>query len=288
MNCLIIPHIRIQNANALSSPYTVGFPAVTAWLGAVHALERRLYGVLQGVAFTSVGIVAHDCNLHTYRGPGDFMSSIVGTANPLDEKGERPSFIEEARIHLEVSLVIELSGGFRESMRNSLPAVVSKRFSRMKLAGGDILGFKAPRIVTVNQPVELLRILGPVYALIERRDLMQEAMQAGTDALDALIDLLAVHHRCEEAGDEIQWETSRAQEGWVVPVAIGFFGISDLGKAKNQRDPDTPHRFAESVVTVGEFKMPHRLPNLDEMLWEYRYDEDASLYLCETKTTNKE
>lgn len=288
MNCLIIPNIRIQNANALSSPYTVGFPAVTAWLGAVHALERRLYGVLQGVAFTSVGIVSHDCNLHTYRGPGDFMSSIVGTANPLDDKGERPSFIEEARIHLEVSLVIELSGGFRESMRNSLPAIVSKQFSRMKLAGGDILGFEAPGIVTVNQPVELLRILGPGYALIERRDLMQEAMQAGADALDALIDLLAIHHRCEEAGDAIQWETSRAQEGWIVPVAIGFFGISDLGKAKNQRDPHTPHRFAESVVTAGEFKMPHRLSNLDEMLWEYRYDKDASLYLCETKTTNKE
>ncbi|HNL81302.1 MAG TPA: type I-F CRISPR-associated protein Csy2, partial [Agitococcus sp.] len=37
---LLIPHIKIHNANAMSSPYTIGFPAMTAWLGAVHALQR--------------------------------------------------------------------------------------------------------------------------------------------------------------------------------------------------------------------------------------------------------
>ena len=39
---LLIPRIRIQNANAMSSPYTIGFPAMTAWLGAVHALQRSV------------------------------------------------------------------------------------------------------------------------------------------------------------------------------------------------------------------------------------------------------
>ena len=42
MNVILIPHIKIQNANALSSPFTIGFPAMTAWLGAVHALERKI------------------------------------------------------------------------------------------------------------------------------------------------------------------------------------------------------------------------------------------------------
>lgn len=39
---LLIPRLRIHNANALSSPYTIGFPALTAWLGGVHALQRKL------------------------------------------------------------------------------------------------------------------------------------------------------------------------------------------------------------------------------------------------------
>ena len=286
MNYLIIPHIRVQNANALSSPYTIGFPAVTAFLGAVHALERKLSTDLS-ICFPSVGIVSHDYQLHTYRGPGDYISSIVGTANPLDQKGERPSFIEEARIHLECSLIIEVQD-FRESMRKRLPPLVAKHLLRMKLAGGDVLDFDMPRFAAIEEPRELLSLIGPGYALIQRRDLMREAMQNGTDALDALIDLLAIHHECQEEDGKVQWQSKRLQEGWIVPIAIGFLGISQLGKAKNQRDPDTPHRFAESVVTTGEFRMPHQLKSMDEMLWAYHYDEDEALYLCETKSTNKE
>jgi len=39
---LLLPHIKVINANALSSPFTIGFPAVTACMGAVHALQRQL------------------------------------------------------------------------------------------------------------------------------------------------------------------------------------------------------------------------------------------------------
>ena len=34
---LLIPHIRIHNANAMSSPYSIGFPAMTACLAAQTA-----------------------------------------------------------------------------------------------------------------------------------------------------------------------------------------------------------------------------------------------------------
>ena len=39
---LLLRHVKIHNANAFSSPLTIGFPAMTAWLGAMHALERKL------------------------------------------------------------------------------------------------------------------------------------------------------------------------------------------------------------------------------------------------------
>ena len=67
-----------------------------------------------------------------------------------------------------------------------------------------------------------------------------------------------------------------------MPIATGFHGISELGEAKNQRDPDTPHRFAESIVTLGEFKMPHRIKSIEDILWRYYQEED--LYLCQQKT----
>ena len=38
---LVVPHLCVQNANAISSPLTHGFPAITAFLGLQWALERK-------------------------------------------------------------------------------------------------------------------------------------------------------------------------------------------------------------------------------------------------------
>jgi CRISPR-associated protein Csy2 len=80
------------------------------------------------------------------------------------------------------------------------------------------------------------------------------------------------------------WKSYRKTTGWIVPIAVGFQGISELGMAKNQRDNKTPHRFAESVVTLGEFIMPYRIKHIDDMLWQYSIDIDNNLYLCQNST----
>jgi len=286
-NMLLIPRIRIQNANALSSPFTIGFPAMTAWLGAVHALQRKLNHQGIPATFDAVGVVSHDFDLQTYKGPGDYESSIIGTANPLDKDGSRPAFIEDARCHLEVSLVIQYTGIDKLDEANVIERISHFLNGQMKIAGGDILRFNSPEFF---KDYRQLRIrLMPGYALIERRDLMIEAMTAGQDALDALLDYLTIHHSCsqqEQNGETIvTWSSGRkgtgenGQRGWIVPIATGFQGISELATAKNQRDIDTPHRFAEAVVTLGEFKMAYRLERLDDLLW--RYQCGNNLYLCQ-------
>ena len=79
----------------------------------------------------------------------------------------------------------------------------------------------------------------------------------------------------------MSWSSKRLTAGWVVPIATGYHGITEPGQAKNQRDPDTPHRFAESVVTLGEFRMPHRIHSIDEILWRYHVEAENNLYLCQ-------
>lgn len=293
---LLIPHIRVQNANALSSPFTIGFPAMTAWLGAVHALQRKLNDKRVPVSFDGVGVVSHDFGLQTYKGPGDYEYSIIGTANPLDKNGKRPSFIEEARCHLEVSLVIQYSG-----IDKLEEVVVADKISeclkgQLKMAGGDIFSLDPPAFY--RDFASLKPNLMPGYALIERRELMIEAMEHGQDALDAMLDYLAIHHRCEqqEGNGEttITWTSQRKstgenqQSGWIVPIATGFHGISELGQALNQRDPDIPHRFAEAVVTLGEFKMVYKLQRLEELFWRYSYDADSNLYLCQQTSADSQ
>lgn len=290
---LILPHIKVHNANALSSPYTIGFPAMTAWLGAAHALQRKLIQKGQDVSFSGVGVVCHDINLQTYKGENDYVRSIIGTGNPLDKEGNRSSFIEEARCHLDITLVIEYPTLTVDEQETLLEQVGGCLHGSMKLAGGDIQSFDSPYCLTCDEGddsamAKFKRSLMPGHVLIERRELMAEAMKHSADAMEALIDYLAIHHTCEvSAGEDqveqVQWHAHRKQAngksaGWLVPIATGFQGISPLAEAKNQRDPDTPHRFAESLVTLGEFKMAHRLINIEQMLWRYAIDGD--LYLC--------
>lgn len=287
---LHLPHIKVHNANALSSPFTIGFPAMTAWLGAVHALQRKLNADTLETSFDSVAVVCHEMVLQTHKGAGDFVHSIIGTGNPLDKDGKRPAFIEEARCHLDVSLVVEYRGIDKDEEDEFKKRIAHHLYASMKMAGGDILSFQDPVLYRIEEGNEhdlrrLTRRLMPGYAIIERRELMIEAMEDGKDAIDALLDYLAIHHSCEkdEAGN-VTWTSKRKTAGWIVPIATGFHGITELGQAKNQRDPNVPHRFAESVVTLGEFRMPHRINSLDEILWCYHIENN--LYLCQQTSRN--
>ena len=289
---LLIPHLKLHNANAMSSPYTIGFPAMTAWLGAVHALQRKLQSKGCEVSLTKVGVSCHEFNLQTYTGQGDFVHSIIGTANPLDKDGSRPAFIEEARCHLEVSLLIECQNIDPDEKEQFLEDV-QQLICSMKFASGDVLAVKKCQILQFDEDADQDRELKPIlnklmlgHVLVERRDLVIESMKQGKDALDAVLDCLKVTHSSSvDENGKVIWTSKRNAQGWLVPIAVGFQGISELGIAKNQRDADTPHRFAEAVLTLGEFIMPYRIESIDQLLWQYHVDLENNLYLCQNSTT---
>lgn len=286
---LLISKIKIHNANAMSSPYTIGFPAMTAWLGAVHALQRHIQQQgFENITLSNVAISCHEFNLQTYKGKRDFVNSIISTSNPLDKSGARPAFIEEARCHLEVSLLIEIQK-IDPDIEANFKQLIEKKLYCMKIASGDVLSFRKTEIVAIDEDdvhdvKNILKKLMLGYVLVERRQLLAEHMQnENKDALDALIDHLKITHQpTKNADGKTLWISSRKESGWLIPIAVGFQGISELGKAKNQRDNNTSHRFAESVITLGEFKMPYRINDLDNILWHYNVDREKNLYLCQT------
>ena len=302
---LLIPHIRIHNANAMSSPYSIGFPAMTAWLGAVHALQRKLQQLpdFESLCLSKVGISCHQLEVQTHRSKGDFVSSIIGTGNPLDKDGSRPSFIEEARCHVTVSLLIEMSESDPE-WEESLPIAIAPMLRQMKMAAGDVLSFREPQVLYLEEGNAsklkiLMQRLMLGHVLVERRQLLQDYVNQNPeqDVLHALLAHLHIRHRVavdanQEAiaigNNQYLWEASRLQAGWLVPIAVGFQGISPLGLAQNQRDANTPHRFAESVLTLGEFVMPYRIERIDDMLWHYHVDAEQDLYVCQTSVASLE
>ncbi len=281
---LLIPNIKIHNANALSSPYTIGFPAMTAWLGFMHALERKLKNTeFEEIKFSGIIVSCLELSLQTYKGRGDYVNSIVATSNPLDKSGKRPSFIEEARCNIEATLAIECEIGVIDY--DKFTAFIDNKLHTMKLASGDITSFKSSRHLQVDnhKPRDLSKYLMPGFCLVTRQDLMRNSMLEGKDAIDAMLDYLKTTTDVEidENHKVSKSKPAKKEKGWIVPIAIGYQGISDLGQLKNTRDKNTPHRFAESVVTLGEFKMPYHFDSIDEMVWRYQKYEGKDLYLCQ-------
>lgn len=296
---LLLPEVKIHNANAMSSTFTIGFPAMTAWLGFVHALERCIVQQerFNAVRLSRVAVICHDCDLQTYKDAQMYYSLLISTANPLRKKGasfERPPFIPEARIHLTVSLLIDVDNINGDNERNFLTEIEKDIYS-MKIAGGDILSFVKPEIRYVDDEDEddeethyIIRKLMPGYAIIERKELLEKNLIEDGDAVDALLNVLKLRPVMQEDAEKEKSKKKfrKKYPGWLVPIAVGFKGLSKLDKISNQRDLTKEHRFAESIVTLGEFRMVHHFEDLTKIMWQYRYDKQNNMYLCENDCEN--
>ncbi len=333
---LLLPRLRVQNANATSSPLTWGFPPPSAFTGFVHALQRRLNAQGHSLHFGGVGIVCHQFEPQTYRPPGRFTQVFSLTraqirtkeeANKLESKGSLPAIVEEGRTHLEVSLLITVSGDDLPPTDEACKALASQVLHQaegMRLAGGSILPQpqrgKYPAL-WMDWPdnrqeqssvfAKLRPRLAPGFVLQSRAQLLADHLaqmqqtNAEATALDALLDLCALHHSppavdelvntedvaevedvTSPVSDAVQetkgWTVSRRKPGWLVPLPVGYAAISPLyapSEVKNARDNDTPFRFVESVLSLGEWVGPHRIKTLQDLLWFHHAQPEAGLYI---------
>lgn len=285
---LSIKDIKIHNANAFPHPLYIGFPAITAWLGGVHALQRLINEDLDCI-FTSTAIINHEFKLQTQK--SRFSHKIINKGIPLQKTGERSPIVAEPRCHLTISLIIQFKG-IAKVDENKLEELVKKNLHRIKLASGDIIEFASIDINHVDEDDEpaitkFLKRFVPGYAIIDRSDLLRNK-PTNKDQLDHFIDHLAIHNKFKyehDTANQKSWQSSRLTPGWIVPLAVGFNGLSKPSIAKYQRDSDTPHLFGEAILSLGEFIMPHRISNINEILWQEDFEEDHQLYLCKQLST---
>lgn len=304
MNGLILlPHLRVQNANAISGPLSWGFPAPSAFTGFVHALHRQLGN--EEIALDGVGIICHGFDPQVYK-PNRYVYKFNLARHPLEKDGSPPGTIEEGRTHLEVSLLIGVYGYLDDIDGPHFARKVHQAALGMRLAGGSIL---PPVDVAQSQPQhfaladdqesvesefrKIRRKLLPGFALVsaheqlaEHLTRMQEANSEAT-VLDALLDLSCMHvgpvSDDPDKPEKVRWQTSRSRPGWLVPLPVGYGAISQIyepGQVANSRDDQTPFRFVECLYSLGEWKSPHRIENPDQLLWHHHADPENGIYLC--------
>ena len=302
---ITLSHIQIQNANCVSG-LTFGFPAITHFLGYVHALSRQLEQS-EKLTLGGCAIVCHQHQIHAYqpKGWGEYIFAL--TRNPLTKGGKTAPIIEEGKMHLTVSLVIECKGLIKggEAGKQILIAWLKKQAIRQKLAGGVIHHIQNILIESARTDEEqqkltrkIRRRLLPGFVLLDRAAYLEKQLAENpkVEMLDAWLDF--VHFKCkakakpkkeEEITEktEADWKyQAKPEAGYLVPITTGYKAISDIyknGEVKATRDKDTPFCFVESVYSIGEWQSPHRLKNINDALWHYDYKD--GWYLCANQTT---
>ncbi|AZV94611.1 type I-F CRISPR-associated protein Csy2 [Bordetella sp. J329] len=310
---LVVPHVRIQNANAISSPLTHGFPAMTAFLGLMWALERKLAVANIPLVLEKVGVI---CHWHEEQVNDGYVKTFRLSRNPVDKDGSTAAIVEEGRIHLDITLVFQVDGGDVDDRNNVLYQDQEKRqelawairhmLAAMTIAGGSVVHHSpepgqsmTPALFAIPGNAEdrlaqfrlLRRRWLPGFALVSRDDLLQQRLaqlqteQAEATALDAWMDLARFNWRStEDDKGKVNWKHDRPQgAGWLVPIPVGYGALSELypgGQVEHARDRKTPFRFVESVYSLGQWISPHRLSAITDILWWTETRAEQGLYQC--------
>ncbi|MBN8713588.1 MAG: type I-F CRISPR-associated protein Csy2 [Xanthomonadales bacterium] len=313
---VVLPHLRVYNANAISSPLTHGFPSMTAFLGLMWALERKTRAAGMDLEFGSVGVICHDHQEQTT--DSHFVKSFRLTRNPIGKDGKTVAIVEEGRIHLDLTLLLAVNAeNWDDDAQRRDLHTINELLHGMRIAGGSLLppapGTRAaPWIAnftgnTTDRTTAFHKLrahLLPGSALVARDDLIDhrlaELQASNPDAtrLDAWLSLSRVNWHYDPAadGDNGTWQSDRQKgSGWIVPIPVGYGALGELhaaGSVPNARDASTPFRFVESLYSMGEWMGPHRLHSPLDLLWYADSQPDQGLYRCrndyrapETETT---
>lgn len=202
---LLINRIKVQNANAVSG-FTWGFPAITHFLGFTHNLSLKLGRTkYQGVSLKGCAVVAHEHHVHTF---GKYNDRFLQSKNPaylsgdVDKvaKGGAPSIVEEGKMNMTVSLVIEFDGFIgRDAIE--LLSWIKYQCLMQRLAGGSILSIDDVQLFDDESQQDffkLKRSLMPGFVLMDRANYLAEHYQtcldknSKADQLEAWLDFIAL------------------------------------------------------------------------------------------------
>jgi CRISPR-associated protein Csy2 len=321
---LILSHLEVQNANSIAG-LTWGFPAITQFLGFTHALNRKLSNEYEGdypTQLTGCAVISHTIYNKVYQ-PKEYADfEFLQSKNPpvlAKHKSASPPIIEEGKMNLTVSLVIELVQPLTltsEQIKQFEQLVLNWCY-HLRVAGGTVLHAKSIKLLsasTLKQEQVMLakikRLTMPGFVLLDKSNYLHEHHQASIkqhererstnpqpEIFDAWLDFSARKYQAEpqiNKDEELNESTSaswnyvpKPRSGYLVPLMTGYKAISELYEPMevlNTRDETTPSRFVEAIHSVGEWQGMHRTSNIDDIIW--RYHQDGQWYLCQQRNTN--
>ncbi|MBZ9539575.1 type I-F CRISPR-associated protein Csy2 [Modicisalibacter tunisiensis] len=279
MSFLVLPHLKVQSANALACGFIVNASPVMAITQFVHNLMvRHLECDVLGVAVRhhhaehqALEDVAYDVLPHQRR-----SALLVNEQDYVGKgtKGPTLSAQPTASCNLELSLLIEYEGLLDESML--LPFL-----RKARLAGGQLLDYRTP--INVDDVNTAIRSLGDNgFWLIERPDLIDE-----TDPLGSTFAAIERNALPAQRAESLQSKTPElhnrplheVSHAWVVPTVLGYLAITDFAEREGvrlQMQPNdstlqhTLHAYAEPLLGMVQY-VPARQLNKQVPYWRQHW-----------------
>lgn len=301
---LLFSKVHIADANTISSPISYGTPAITGFMGAFHAMSRKLalQSELAELSLGGVLIACHDCQPQMYR-PATYIDYTFNLSrNPIKKDGKTASIVEEGKCHITMSFVVEVLGEEDLSVeeKQNLISHSHKLIQQQRMAGGSVRSLSSAepvRFFDEEQIDTLTPMLMPAFVLMDASDDFQEIIDdirqdnPNATALDALIETCLIRHTPHQKPNQnTEWLSTshKTGRGWLVPMPVGYQGVSELydaGTMEHARTPKYPSQYVEPIYSLGKWVYPQRLHNnLTSAFWHYSHNADKSLYLVTQST----
>lgn len=316
---IVLSHIDIQNANSIAG-FTWGWPAITGFLGFTHALSRKISNQFEGefdTTFYGCAVVCHKYQNKVYQPKKYADFEFIQSRNPpvleKNKNGKKVPVIEEGKMNLTVSLVIQLGKNLvltQDRIQQFEQRVLSVCYG-LRLAGGSILNIKQAKLLSANTQDQqqimlkkIKRLTLPGFILFDRSYYLQEHYQtllanydggreANPTLFDAWLDFCALKNKAipklregqtePDLHTDADWQyVPKPKGGYLVPLMTGYKAISEVyepGEVANTRDKKTPCCFVEAIHSIGEWKGVHSIDSIDSAIWTYKHD--GQWYLCE-------
>lgn len=306
---LVLSHTEVQNANTVAG-FTWGFPAITQFLGFIHALGLKCNEVFkEDYTFSTVGcaVVANNVTQKTFWNKGNYeFLQTKRTPTFAKDKSSSPPIIEEGKLNMIVSLIVELEGELPVTSEaiKVFEENIKTLCCSMRIAGGTVLDIKQVKLfshsTSEEQDKKLRRKIKSLvmsgFVLKDRSQYLANhcehllADDPNSKKLDAWLDFSALKQQAQliegATNYEAEWSYApKPEKGYLVPIMVGYKAISELyqaGEVANVRDPNVPTRFVEAIHSVGEWIGAHRIDDIDDFIWRYEYQDDI-WYLCKQK-----
>lgn len=210
---LVLSKVKVQNANTIAG-FTWGFPAITQFLGFVHALSRKISNKYEGdyhTEFSGCMVIANQVHNKVYRPKPHADFEFIQSRNPptleRHKNGKKVPVIEEGKLNVTVSLVLEIK---KDLMLNTEQVAVFERYIkdlclRMRIAGGLILDIGSVDFFSANslesegkQLNKIKRLCMPGFVLQDRSGYLENHLlnlqktDPQVKLLDAWLDFIAL------------------------------------------------------------------------------------------------